>query len=373
MKKLLSLLLALALVLSFSSCAVEDSTLASAPTTESTVVTDAPTETPTETPTEAPTELPTEVPTEAPTEAPTQPPTEAPTEAPTQPPTETPDLQENTAYYAVVYQNAVGQKLYFTGQMEGYYLATSIDVSSAAAVYREDVGNGFKLYFIDSGEKLYIEIYDRGSGKAGVQLVADTQIIYTLDETARTPVTVIGSNSFYLGCYKEFLTISASNTSYISGSNASKIDQSQFPMRLEAMSGNDDVIDPTEPTQPPTEGETLLDPNGIYDSKEDVALYIHLYGKLPSNFMTKSQAKAQGWSGSGSLSKVLPGKCIGGDVFRNKEGLLPDKSGRTWKECDIGTLYSGSRGAKRIVFSNDGLVYYTGDHYESFELLYGTP
>ena len=127
------------------------------------------------------------------------------------------------------------------------------------------------------------------------------------------------------------------------------------------------------PTQPSIGGELTLDPDGVYDTKEEVALYIHLYGKLPSNFMTKSEARKQGWSGSGALSKVLPGKCIGGDVFQNREGLLPKKAGRTWTECDIGTLTGGSRGAKRIVFSNDGLVYYTADHYKSFELLYGQP
>lgn len=122
----------------------------------------------------------------------------------------------------------------------------------------------------------------------------------------------------------------------------------------------------------PSETDTALDEEGTYDSKEDVALYIHQYGKLPQNFMTKSEAKAQGWRG-GALSNTLPGKCIGGDIFQNREGLLPKKEGRQYYECDIGTLSTTSRGALRIVFSNDGLVYYTSNHYESFELLYGEP
>ena len=57
--------------------------------------------------------------------------------------------------------------------------------------------------------------------------------------------------------------------------------------------------------------------------------------------------------------------------FGNYEGLLPEADGRTYAECDIDTLGADSRGAKRIVFSNDGLIYYTEDHYETFELLYG--
>lgn len=132
------------------------------------------------------------------------------------------------------------------------------------------------------------------------------------------------------------------------------------------------VTEPTEATEPettPPEDEYILDPDGSYTSKEDVALYIHLYGELPNNFITKSEARSLGWK-SGSLEPYAPGKCIGGDRFGNYEGLLPKAAGRTYTECDIDTLGAKSRGAKRIVFSNDGLVYYTDDHYESFTLLY---
>ena len=119
---------------------------------------------------------------------------------------------------------------------------------------------------------------------------------------------------------------------------------------------------PQTQSEAPVSGKIAED--GEYTSKEDVALYIFTYNKLPKNFITKSQAESLGWEG-GPLWDYAPGKSIGGDVFGNREGLLPKKSGRTWYECDIN--YAGeSRGAERIVFSNDGLVYYTGDHYESF-------
>ena len=128
----------------------------------------------------------------------------------------------------------------------------------------------------------------------------------------------------------------------------------------------------TEPVviEPTVEAEPTLDPDGSYTTKDDVALYIHLYGCLPSNFMTKKGAQALGWEG-GSLEPYAPGMCIGGSHFGNYEGLLPEKDGRKYTECDIDTLGAKSRGAKRIVFSNDGLIYYTDDHYESFTLLYG--
>ena len=116
--------------------------------------------------------------------------------------------------------------------------------------------------------------------------------------------------------------------------------------------------------------ETVIDEDGSYNGRDEVALYIHTYGRLPENYITKKQAQTLGWSG-GSLEPYAPGKCIGGDRFGNYEGLLPKKSGRSYIECDIDTLGASSRGAKRIVFSNDGLIYYTADHYQSFELLYG--
>ena len=82
---------------------------------------------------------------------------------------------------------------------------------------------------------------------------------------------------------------------------------------------------------------TAVDEDGSYTTKEDVALYIHTYGHLPGNFITKKEAQALGWSG-GSLEPYAPGKCIGGSRFGNYEGLLPEAEGRTYTECDIKTL-----------------------------------
>jgi hypothetical protein len=125
---------------------------------------------------------------------------------------------------------------------------------------------------------------------------------------------------------------------------------------------------PAEPSDAPP-NELALDEDGEYTSKDELALYIHLYGHLPGNFVTKAEARKAGWIG-GSLEKTLPGKCIGGDSFGNQEGLLPRAKGRSWWECDINTLGKKSRGSERLIWSNDGLIYYTGDHYESFTLVY---
>ena len=128
----------------------------------------------------------------------------------------------------------------------------------------------------------------------------------------------------------------------------------------------------TEATAEPQATAVAIDEAGTYTSKEDVSLYLYTYGHLPENFITKSDARALGWSGGG-LDDYAYGKCIGGDRFGNNEGILPEARGRQYYECDIDTLHKDSRGAKRIVFSDDGLIYYTEDHYESFDLLYGEP
>ena len=122
-------------------------------------------------------------------------------------------------------------------------------------------------------------------------------------------------------------------------------------------------------TVAPTRGPTV-EKDGWYTTKEEVALYIHTYGRLPGNFISKTKARNRGWVASeGNLDEVCPGMSIGGSQYYNDEGQLPDKRGRSWTECDI-NYHGGFRGAERIVFSNDGLIFYTGDHYETFEQLY---
>lgn len=115
---------------------------------------------------------------------------------------------------------------------------------------------------------------------------------------------------------------------------------------------------------------TSLSENGSYTTPEDVAEYLYVYGHLPDNFITKNEARDLGWdSQDGNLDEVAPGMSIGGDSFGNREGLLPKADGRKYYECDV-NYEGGYRGGERIVYSNDGLIFYTDDHYKSFEQLY---
>ena len=136
---------------------------------------------------------------------------------------------------------------------------------------------------------------------------------------------------------------------------------------------------PPETTTAKTEKTTVtettverlsVEKDGSYTTPEDVAEYIHTFGTLPNNFITKDEAKDLGWDNKkGNLWDVAEGKSIGGDYFGNYEGLLPKAKGRKYTECDV-NYEGGYRGSERIIFSNDGLIYYTNDHYQTFTQLY---
>ena len=113
-----------------------------------------------------------------------------------------------------------------------------------------------------------------------------------------------------------------------------------------------------------------LDEHGAYTAVGDVAAYLHSFGHLPDNYLTRDDAKALGWSAKkNNLGDVAPGYAIGGDSFGNREGLLPSAQGRRWYECDVDSI-DGRRSDRRLVYSNDGLIYFTPDAHKSFERLY---
>ena len=150
------------------------------------------------------------------------------------------------------------------------------------------------------------------------------------------------------------------------GGNASSDQLSQKPGNSSQNSGDDSDILSGDKQEDP-----MVEEDGWYNTKDEVALYIYLYGELPDNYITKNEARDLGWdSAKGNLWDVADGMSIGGDRYYNNDDQLPEEKGRKYYECDI-NYEGGYRGGERIVYSNDGLIYYTGDHYESFECLYG--
>lgn len=113
-----------------------------------------------------------------------------------------------------------------------------------------------------------------------------------------------------------------------------------------------------------------VEEDGWYDTMEEVAVYLTAFDRLPGNYLTKREAQALGWeSRRGNLWDVADGCSIGGDRFGNYENRLPSRKGRTWYEADC-YYTKGKRNACRILYSSDGLVYYTDDHYETFTQLF---
>ncbi len=99
---------------------------------------------------------------------------------------------------------------------------------------------------------------------------------------------------------------------------------------------------------------------------EGADMYLMYTGKLPDYYVSKEYALEMGWrSKKRNLGIVLPGKMIGGDIYRNIEGKLPDSPGRIWREADI-DYESGGRNKNRIVYSNDGLLFVSYDHCFTF-------
>lgn len=147
-------------------------------------------------------------------------------------------------------------------------------------------------------------------------------------------------------------------------SDGSTPDQSQIPP--ERSSDSSAAVLP-EGSPSGSEADTGFVPvqGEYYYDLESVVLYLECYGMLPDNYITKKEAQDLGWSG-GSVERYLEGAAIGGDRFGNREGLLPKESGRSYTECDLNTNGADSRGAERLVFSNDGLYFHTEDHYETF-------
>ena len=102
-----------------------------------------------------------------------------------------------------------------------------------------------------------------------------------------------------------------------------------------------------------------------------MALYLHAFCQLPGNYITKNDAMDLGWdSRAGNLWVVAPGMVIGGDRFGNYERQLPAAKGRKYYECDVDYEGGYRDNGRRIVFSSDGLICLTFDHYDTFTLLY---
>lgn len=132
-----------------------------------------------------------------------------------------------------------------------------------------------------------------------------------------------------------------------------------------------EIIDPEPPMHPNCRCkieplQSLLAGTATKSRTLGADWWLKTYGKLPDYYISRQDAKAAGWIDYlGNLNLVLSGKMISGGIYKNKDGHLPSSPGRVWYEADI-NYTRGWRGLERILFSNDGLIFVTYDHYGTF-------
>ena len=131
-----------------------------------------------------------------------------------------------------------GETLFFTGEMNGSYLATTTNPSKGVDVTIEEVEGGYRMSFVKNGEKLYIDINEYQEGKAGVRITAEPTAVFVWNEECGVFTAEVAGAPRYLGTYSTYNTISASDIKYIAGENVAKIGVSQFPAGFGSMVWN---------------------------------------------------------------------------------------------------------------------------------------
>lgn len=154
---------------------------------------------------------------------------------------------------------------------------------------------------------------------------------------------LFGMSVMYI--YNNFIADKKGNTETVKTETTRSGNHSQYSQHTASGSSS-------QPIDQLTDEKTVID-------------YVRQNHKLPDYYITKNEAKKQGWNASkGNLCEVLPGKAIGGDRFGNREKKLPQ--GENYYEADV-NYNCGNRNADRIIFTRNGDIYLTKNHYKSFE------
>ena len=166
----------------------------------------------------------------------------------------------------------------------------------------------------------------------------------------------------------ESISSSAEMTQPETKSKTKKQTKAETTTQAQTTTTQQESVDPTDLVSLAKKSESYVKEGKDYTLPQDVAAYIHIYEELPENFITKKEAQSLGWDNSkGNLWKVAKGKSIGGDYFGNYEGVLPTST--KYHECDV-NYKGGYRQAERIVYGNNGKIYYSDDHYKTFTKIY---
>ncbi|MBO7304642.1 MAG: hypothetical protein J6V09_05410 [Clostridia bacterium] len=178
-----------------------------------------------------------------------------------------------TAYKFYLNQAILGKILFFNGKMSGEYLGTTEDPSVSPDVFSEEAEGGYRLYFMDGTTKTYIQIYKNSNDKIRPQLTTEPSMVFTYDDTIKVFFATIDETQYYLGTYDTWTTFSASKASYITGSNASKIDSEQFPAKF-AKTSSINIVEKT-PAQKVEKEKADLSISGNETATDNYSITLH--------------------------------------------------------------------------------------------------
>ena len=193
------------------------------------------------------------------------------------------EVKAGVPYKYALTQANLGKTLYFTGSMSGNYLATTDDFTKAVDMYLEDTDGGYFMYFVEGGEKKYVEVYEYAEGKAGIHITTEPTTVSRWDSELCILISNVAGSDRYIGTYNTYNTMSASATSYITGDNMAKIGISQFPSYLCV------VNVPTKVVTSPAEGTSYK--FSLKQANRGETLFFT--GKMSGNYLATSTSLSE--------------------------------------------------------------------------------
>ncbi len=259
-----------------------------------------------------------------------------------------------------------GKVLYFTGNTESssvtYRLETSEDATKAVDVYLETAEGGYYLYFMKDGVKTYINVFHRtdgdpGYGKGSLELVTATPSnVYTYDETAKTLVyDYDGNNAYYMGTYGTYVTMSVSNTSYITGDDAGNVDVSQFPARFYTVEAGEPGTTEPGTTEPGTTEPGTTEPAGEFGVGSKIVIVNSHNGKylaVSDNANAPVEVTVSGGTVNGVTEAITWEVCAGS---ASGKYTLKNTSTNTYISWESGSSYTlGASGTDLTITLGEG-------------------
>ncbi len=144
-------------------------------------------------------------------------------------PTYTTEVTIGKAYKLGLFSTDKNAEYYFTGTMSGYYGATDTDYTKGVDVYAENTTGGYRLYFMNGTQKLYINLVVSGTYR-NFTFSNTATTVYTWDSTKSAFYTTLSGETCYIGTYGSYVTMGVLQSS--------KLKDTDYIARLYDMGGS---------------------------------------------------------------------------------------------------------------------------------------